>query len=177
MELCSVYSFLAPWLLLFRIVLGKSAMFCMYQQFVHFIAEYCSIIWVMPQFIYLFACWCISGLFPDGAFHIKLLEMNIQMNISRSGMAEWYGGGGLIANSCPTLMTPWIVTRQAPPSMGFSRQVYWSGLPFPFPGDIPNPGIEPGSPMLQADSLPTELQYGRYLLIFKKLPNCFPKQL
>ena len=41
--------------------------------------------------------------------------------------------------------------------MGFSGQEYWSGLPFPSPGDLPNPGIEPGSPALQADSLPTEL--------------------
>ena len=39
--------------------------------------------------------------------------------------------------------------------MGFSRQEYWSGLPFPFPEDLPNPGIEPGSPALQVDSLPT----------------------
>ena len=42
--------------------------------------------------------------------------------------------------------------------MGFSRQEHWSGLPFPSPGDLPNPGIAPGSPALQADSLPTELQ-------------------
>ena len=42
--------------------------------------------------------------------------------------------------------------------MGFSRQEYWSGLPFPPPGDLPNPGIKPESPALQADSLPTELQ-------------------
>ena len=41
---------------------------------------------------------------------------------------------------------PWTVARQAPPSMGFSRQEYWSGLPFPSPGDLPNPGIKPGSP-------------------------------
>ena len=41
---------------------------------------------------------------------------------------------------------PWTVTHQAPPSMGFPRQEYWSGLPFPSPGDLPNPGIEPGSP-------------------------------
>ena len=53
-------------------------------------------------------------------------------------------------------MTPWTVAHQAPLSMGFSRQEYWSGLPFPSPGDLPNPGIEPGSPALQADSLPTE---------------------
>ena len=46
---------------------------------------------------------------------------------------------------------------QAPLSMGFSRQEYWSGLPFPSPGDRSDPGIEPGSPALQADNLPTEL--------------------
>ena len=45
----------------------------------------------------------------------------------------------------------------APLSVGLSRQEYWSGLPFPSPGDIPNPGIEPESPAMQADSLPTEL--------------------
>ena len=45
--------------------------------------------------------------------------------------------------------------HQAPPSMGFSRQEYWSGVPFPSPGDLPDPGIEPGSPALQADFLPT----------------------
>ena len=59
--------------------------------------------------------------------------------------------------SCLTLATPWTVACQAPLSMGFSRQEYSSGLPFPSPGDLSNPGIEPGSPVLQADSLPTEL--------------------
>ena len=49
-------------------------------------------------------------------------------------------------------------THQAPLSMGFFRQEYWSGLPFPSPGDLPDPGIKPGSPALQADFLPTELQ-------------------
>ena len=49
--------------------------------------------------------------------------------------------------------TPWTVADQAPPSMGFSRQECWSGLPFPSPGDLPDPGIEPGSPALQADAL------------------------
>ena len=51
---------------------------------------------------------------------------------------------------------PWTVAYQAPPSMGFSRQECWSGLPFPSPGDLPDPGIEPGSPTLQADALPSE---------------------
>ena len=50
----------------------------------------------------------------------------------------------------------WAVTRQTPLSMKFSRQEYWNGLPFSSPGDLPNPGIEPGSPTLQADSLPFE---------------------
>ena len=53
--------------------------------------------------------------------------------------------------------TPWTVVYQAPPSVRFSRQEYWSGLPFPSPGDIPNPGIEPWSPALQADALTSEL--------------------
>ena len=53
--------------------------------------------------------------------------------------------------------TAWTVAHQAPPSMGFSRQEYWSGVPFPSPEDLPNPGIKPGSPALQADTLPSEL--------------------
>ena len=52
--------------------------------------------------------------------------------------------------------TPWTVAFQVLPSMGFSRQEYWSGLLFPSPGDLPDPGIEPGSPTLQADSLLSE---------------------
>ena len=52
--------------------------------------------------------------------------------------------------------TPWTVAYQAPPSMGFSRQEYWSRLPFPSPRDLPTPGIEPQSPTLQADALPYE---------------------
>ena len=57
----------------------------------------------------------------------------------------------------PLFVTPWIVACQAPLSMKFSRQEYWSGLPFLSPGDLPDPRIEPGSPALQADSLPSEL--------------------
>ena len=52
--------------------------------------------------------------------------------------------------------TLWTIAHQAPLSMGFSRQEYWSGLPCPPPGDLPDPGIEPMSPALQVDSLPTE---------------------
>ena len=52
--------------------------------------------------------------------------------------------------------TPWTVAYQAPLSMGFSRQECWSGVPFPSPGDLPDPGIKPGSPALQANALPSE---------------------
>ena len=52
--------------------------------------------------------------------------------------------------------TPWPVAYRAPPSMGFSRQEHGSGVPLPFPGDLPDPGMEPGSPSLQADTLPSE---------------------
>ena len=54
------------------------------------------------------------------------------------------------------LQTPWTVAHQAPLSMGFSRQESWSGLPFPSPADLPNPGTEPRSPALQADALTSE---------------------
>ena len=54
------------------------------------------------------------------------------------------------------LATPWTVALQAPPSMGFSRQEYWGELPFPSPGDLPDPGIESMSPALQADALTSQ---------------------
>ena len=63
------------------------------------------------------------------------------------------------------LATPWTAAYQAPPPTGFSRQGYWSGLPFPSWGDLPIPGIEPGSPALQANSLLTELQ-GKPKLVY-----------
>ena len=93
----------------------------------------------------------------------------------------FYGGGGLVAKSYTTLETPWTVARQAPLYMIFPRQEYWGGLPFPSPGDIPNSGMEPRSPALQANSLPTEppgktFFYGKYFKITNNLlphcPNC-----
>ena len=66
-------------------------------------------------------------------------------------MTPWLlWNGGLVAKPCLTLATSCTVACQAPLSMGFSRQEYWSGLPFPFPEDLPDLGIEPGSPVLQA---------------------------
>ena len=64
----------------------------------------------------------------------------------------------LIAQSCLILCHPTDCSLPGSSVHGFSRQEYWSGLPFPSPEDLPNPGIEPGSPVLQADSLPSELQ-------------------
>ena len=66
--------------------------------------------------------------------------------------------------------TPLTVAYQAPPFMEFSRQECWSGLPFPSPGDLPYPGIEPGSPALQADALPSEPP-GKPPLSLLNLPN------
>ena len=63
---------------------------------------------------------------------------------------------GLVVKSCPMLATPWTVVHQVPLPMGFFRQEYWSGLPFPSPGVLPDPEIEPRSPALQVDSLPIE---------------------
>ena len=71
--------------------------------------------------------------------------------------------------------TPWTVARQAPPCMGFSRQESWSGLPLPSPGDLPDPGIEPGSPALQTDALPSEplgKPYATVHVKFYNIQNC-----
>ena len=67
-------------------------------------------------------------------------------------------GADLVSKSCPALLTPQTVTHQAPLSMGFPKQEYWNGMPFPSPGDLPNPEIEPTSPALQGDSTPLSHQ-------------------
>ena len=69
-------------------------------------------------------------------------------------------------------MTPWTVACQAPRSMEFSRQEYWSGLPFPSPADLPDPGIESGFPQLHADSLPfvgCELNVNKIMILSNKV--------
>ena len=79
-------------------------------------------------------------------------------------MAKWLNTAGehclsvLVTQPRRLFPSPWTVARQAPLSMEFSRQDYWSGLPFSSPGYLPNSGIESGSPALQVDSLPSELQ-------------------
>ena len=78
------------------------------------------------------------------------------MEIQLDEAETWGGSSGccccVVAKSAQLFVTPWTVDPQAPLSMGFSRQEYWSGLPFPPPGNHPNPGIKP--PAFQADSLP-----------------------
>ena len=84
-------------------------------------------------------------------------------------------------HSCvPVFVTPWIVTHQAPLSLGFPKQEHWGGLPFPSPRGLPDPGIEPGSPALQADSLPSEppgkplypFSFCQISLVHKTDPSC-----
>ena len=72
-------------------------------------------------------------------------------------LLKWYESEWVKSLSRVRLFaTPWTVAHQAPPPMGFSRQEYWRGLPFPSPGDLPNPGIESRSPALRADALTSE---------------------
>ena len=82
------------------------------------------------------------------------------------------GGGGLVAQLCLTPCNPMDCSRQPPLSMGFPRQKYWSGLPFPYAGDLPNQGIELLSPAWQGDSLPPSL-----LWCFAFKPHIHPVRL
>ena len=79
--------------------------------------------------------------------------------------------GSLVTKLCLTLVTPRTVALQAPLSMGLSRQEYWSGLPFPSPGNLLEPGIESRSSALQADILPTEPDGGRCVEISIHINN------
>ena len=95
------------------------------------------------------------------ATHSSILAWKIPWKRSLVGYNPWglrvrhnWCGPFMCAHSYLTFAIPWTITFQAPLSMGFPRQEYWSGLPFPPPGDLPHPGIEPASPVLQADSLP-----------------------
>ena len=88
----------------------------------------------------------------------QTLQQHTQLSIKTDkGLEQTFLQSEVKSLSCVQLFaTPWTVAHQAPPSMGFSRQEYWSGLPFPSPGDLPNTGIEPRSPALQADALISE---------------------
>ena len=117
--------------------------------------------WWFPSLRIRFLVWC-NPIYLLLNLFLLLLESQPQ-NIAKTNVSG--GGGGVVTKSCPTLVTPWTVACQAPLSMGFSRQEYRSGLPFPSPGHLPNPGTEPMSlqvscmsPALQVDSVPMSQQ-------------------
>ena len=94
-----------------------------------------------------------------------ILRVDVQHSLFKKNLGTYYMLGTQYASKFGKQQWPqwpfhskWTVARQAPLSMGFSRQEYWSGLPFTSLGDLPNEGIEPWCPALQADSLPSELQ-------------------
>ena len=93
------------------------------------------------------------GIFPAQQSDPHLLPWQVD-SLQSSHQVKWNEVKSL--SHVRLFVTPWIVAHQAPPSMEFSRQEYWSGLPFPSPGDLPDPGVEPGSSALQADALPFE---------------------
>ena len=99
---------------------------------------------------------CPQSLPASGSFLMSQLFAWGGQSIGVSASAYVIRCCMLAAQSCLTLCTPWTVAHQAPLSVEFSRQEYWGGLPFPSPVHLPNPGIEPESPTLQADSLPSE---------------------
>ena len=78
---------------------------------------------------------------------------------STHGKCQYVVGSDLVAKSCSTLVTPMDCSPPGSSVRGISQQEYWTGLPFPPPGGLPDPGIEPGSPVLQEDSLPV-IQWG-----------------
>ena len=82
--------------------------------------------------------------------------LSLKLGLGHLVIGQSEHGGGLVAKSCLTLATLWTVTCQAPLSVGFSRQEYWSGLPFPSLGDLPDPGTEPVSLALAGGFFTTE---------------------
>ena len=94
---------------------------------------------------------------PFWSTFFKLLRPHKAEVKKQQWQPHWFTASATVSHSVMSdSETPWTAAHQAPLSMGFSRQESWSSLPFPSPGDLSNPGIETGSPALQADSLPSE---------------------
>ena len=123
-----------------------------------------------PRWLYLVTQWrpvkvlTVGCLFPQGhCLHCCTCFLKMVPDVQKSTnkcvcLRKIKICGGLVAQSCLTVAAPGTVACQAPLSRGFSRQEYWSGLPFPSPEYLPDPWMEARSPALQADSLPAELQ-------------------
>ena len=107
---------------------------------------------MMNIFRFLFQLYKICDIFISVSVTILFLPFLTLLSLNFSFIALRES-----TKSCLTPVTPWIVAYQAPLSMGFSRQEYWSALSFPSPGDLPDLGIEPRSLSLQADSLLTAM--------------------
>ena len=90
----------------------------------------------------------------SGSFHKPLIL--IQQRADRMKTTVTKRKKVKVKSLSHVFVTPWTGAYQSPPSVEFSRQEYWSGFPFPSPGDLPNPGIKPGCPALLADTLPSE---------------------
>ena len=102
-----------------------------------------------------------GGLGPAHRWNLQSFGQNLSLVFRQRSLNKSFESRGerkvVQSLSCVQLfVTPWTIAYKGPPSMEFSRQEYWSGLPFPSPGDLPNPGIEPRSPALQAVALPSE---------------------
>ena len=144
----------------------------------------------VPQLSYPFICWWSSRLLPCPGYYKECCDEHWGMHVSfNSGFLGVYAqkwGCWVVwqfwseVNSLSHVRlfaTAWTVASQAPLSMGFSRQEYWSGLPFPPPGDLRNPGIEHWSPAWQADALsyePPGNSWQFYFQFFKESPHCSP---
>ena len=112
-----------------------------------------AILLEMPLLSTVITSSSLFTLVPLGIFSLRLFQSKSYSHLGASVFCEWVSEW---SRSVWLFVTPWTVAHQAPLSMGFSRWEYWSGSPFPSPGDLPNPGIEPRSPTLQADALTSE---------------------
>ena len=105
------------------------------------------------------------------------LRMNSGLSSGPSHSISWKQSEMKSLSHVRIFATPWTIAYQVPPSMGFSRQECWSGLPFPCPGDLPNPG-KPGSLALQTDALPSQPSLKiKFYFLAEKSPNLIPVRL
>ena len=99
---------------------------------------------------------CVGHLRSFATVHVPVndgestarIDFGLQIHLSQWVNSQIGNGSGLVTKLCLAFATSWAVAHQTSLSLGFSRQEYWSGLPFPSPGDLPDPGIEPGCPTL-----------------------------